>query len=306
MAARLIAAVEAVVHAEAEIAPGGGKADGILVLLVEEVGDTAVEGNAAAEVVAGGEIEAGVSRIAGEARAGTDVPDVEAVKIAVGADAGEVAGEVEVEAANGGVEPEITGVHGAAKKMIAGLLEGKSGRDGFEDASVVVGVVSFQDEPVIEMRFTGPIEAASAGGIDIEEELFVAAETDGIGRSLLLVDQIVKLVCKKSGGNAKTSGTEILIDSGVDGAAALGAQIGIAGVAGVGVKGFEDGGFLDALAVRNSGAGVSQKTLGIAERVDGADARDNAGTEIGVFLGAGSRAESETGERLAASGKKGG
>src|SRR5467141_354646 len=300
MAARLITAVEAVVHAEAEITAEGGKADGFLILLVEEVGDAAVERDAAAEVVAGGEIEAGVSRIAGEARAGTNVPDVEAVKIAVGAHAGEIAGKVEIDTAEGGVEPEVAGAHWAAKEMIARLLEGTGSSDCFQHAGVVVGVVSFQDEPVIEMRFTGPIEAASAGGIDIEEELFAAAETDGIGRPLLLVDQIVKLVGKKGSGNTEAIGAEILIDSGVDGAAALGAQIGIAGVARIGVEGFEDGGFLDALAIRNSGAGVSQKALGIAERVDGASAGHNACAEICIFFGASARAESETGERLPA------
>src|SRR4029077_7764672 len=64
-------------------------------------------------------------------------------------------------------------------------------------------------------------------------------------------------------------------------------------VARIGVKGFKDGGFFDALSVRNSGARVSQETLGIAEGIDGADAGHNARAEIGVFLGAGSGAEGE-------------
>src|ERR1700680_1812803 len=105
--------------------------------------------------------------------------------------------------------------------MIAGFLDSGSGGDRFENASVVEGVVSFQDEPVIQVRFAGPVETASAGSIDIEIQLFVAAKADGIGRTLLLVNQIAKLVCKNGGGKTKTISAEVLIDSGVDGVAAL-------------------------------------------------------------------------------------
>lgn len=299
-----VPAAEPIIHAQAEIAPKGGKADGFLILFVEKVGYATVDRDATDEIVAGGEIETSVAGIASDARAGTNVPSVDAVKIAVGANAGEVAGEVEVDAAKGAVEPKIAGVRWSPKEMIPRLLKGLSCADGFEDAGVVVGVVSFQDEPVIEVSFTGPIEAASAGSIDIEEQHFVAAKTNGIGRTSFLVDQIAELVCKKGGGNTKAIGAEILIDSGVDGAAALRAQRRIARVAGIGIEGFEDGGFLDALTVRDSGARVSQETLGIAERVDGANTRHDTSTEIRVGLGASTCAESEAGERLPASVKK--
>src|SRR4029077_3801999 len=106
---RLFPPAEAVVHAEAEIAAEGGEADGLLISLVEEVGDASVERDAAAEVVTGGEIETGVAGIASEA---------EAVEVAVGADAGEVAGEIEIDTAKGGVQPEVAGVHGSTEKMI--------------------------------------------------------------------------------------------------------------------------------------------------------------------------------------------
>jgi hypothetical protein len=66
------------------------KTNRVLILLVEEVGDAPVERKASVEVVACGDVETGVAGIAGEA---------EAVEVAVGADSGEIAGEIEVEPA---------------------------------------------------------------------------------------------------------------------------------------------------------------------------------------------------------------
>src|SRR5690242_5781855 len=140
----LIAAGAAIVEAEAKIAAEGGKADRFLILFVEKIGDAAVERKAAGEIVGGGEIETGIAGIAS---------DAEAIEIAIGADTGEIAGQVEVEAMKAGVQPEISGVHGTAKEMIAGLLDGRSGGDGFEHASVVVRIVSLEQKPVIDVGF---------------------------------------------------------------------------------------------------------------------------------------------------------
>ena len=59
----LISAGEGVAHAEHVIAPQRRVAEGILVLLVEEVQDTAREEQATRNVVAGGHVEAGVAGI---------------------------------------------------------------------------------------------------------------------------------------------------------------------------------------------------------------------------------------------------
>src|SRR5271157_1611471 len=87
-----VMAGELVAKAEAVIAAQGGIAEGVLILLVEEVGGAGGESEAARDVVIGREIEPGVARIARKA---------EAQEIAVGALPGEVAGEGSVEAAEG-------------------------------------------------------------------------------------------------------------------------------------------------------------------------------------------------------------
>ncbi len=258
-------------------------------MLVQEVGDAAVEGKATAEVVAGGEIEPGVTGIASDAKT---------IEVAVRADAREIGCQVEVEALKAGAQPEVAGVHGTAKKMIAGLLDGRGGDDGLEHAGVIVGIVTFQHEPVIEVGFAGPIHAAGARKIGVEVEHFMAAEADGVRRADRLVDQIAKLAGEVAGGNAETIPTDKLVDTDVERAAAFRAKRGIAGVAWIGCEGFENGGFLDALAVGNSGAGVSPEILGTAKSVNSSHARYNARAEIGVGFGASSGAEREARERL--------
>ncbi len=74
-------------EAKAEIAPQGGKADGVLILLVEEVGDVAGQGDASPKVVTSGEIEARVARVFKLGWSG---------EIAIGAASGEVSGEIRV------------------------------------------------------------------------------------------------------------------------------------------------------------------------------------------------------------------
>ena len=73
-----VSSSETVVEAETEIAAERREAEGVLVLLVEKVGDTASEGNATSDEIASGKIEARVAGI---------VSQTEAEKIAVGADA---------------------------------------------------------------------------------------------------------------------------------------------------------------------------------------------------------------------------
>src|SRR5258708_3453553 len=251
----------------------GVQTDRMLISIGKEVCDAALEGKATAEVVAGGEIETGVAGI---------VSDAQAVEVTVGADAGEIACQIKVDTPKAGAEPEVAGVHGATKKMIAGLLDSRCCADGFEDASVIVRIVSLQEKPVIQVGFAGPIHTASAGKIGIEIEHFVAVEADGVRGADLLVDQIAKLVGEVAGREAKAIGAEKLVDAKIEGAAAFRAQRRVARVARIGGKGFENGGFLNALAVRNSSASVSLGVLRTAESVDCNHTRDNACAQICV------------------------
>src|SRR5579864_6540868 len=88
---------EAVVQAYTDIAAQGGVADGVLVGVVEEVGGAGVERDAASNGVAGGNVEARVTGIAGQA---------EKEKITVGARTAEIAGEGERELAKRGEQGE--------------------------------------------------------------------------------------------------------------------------------------------------------------------------------------------------------
>src|SRR5258708_16544035 len=85
---------ETEVHAGAHVAAESGVAQSILIMLVEEISGAGVKRNAVANVVVGGDVEAGVAGIAGEA---------ESEKIRVGANAGEIAAYCYAEAAVGGV-----------------------------------------------------------------------------------------------------------------------------------------------------------------------------------------------------------
>ena len=59
----LVLASEAIVDSYANVAAQGWETDGVLILLVQDVGGAGVERNAAAEVVAAGDIEAGIAGI---------------------------------------------------------------------------------------------------------------------------------------------------------------------------------------------------------------------------------------------------
>src|SRR5579864_2233491 len=111
---RSVPAGEAIVEAEAVVAAKSGKADSLLVLLVEEIGHAAIEGNAPREEAAGRDVE---TRVAG-------IPvKAQPVKVAIRPRSSNVSINVEVEAAVVGVEPNVAGVHGASQEVIAGLLK---------------------------------------------------------------------------------------------------------------------------------------------------------------------------------------
>src|SRR6266850_7728576 len=146
MATKLVPTGKTVVEAETKIAAERGKADGVLILLVEEVGHAAREGDAARDEVAGCKIEARIAEV---------VRDAETEKIAVGADAGKVAGEIQIPAAIAGVEDEAAGVNRTAKKMIARKLDEIEGVRRFQDARIVVRIVAVDAEPAVEAEFAG-------------------------------------------------------------------------------------------------------------------------------------------------------
>src|SRR3979411_474018 len=77
---------EAVVHTYADVSAEGWKADGVLVLLVEEVRGACVQRNAATDVVAAGDVKARITGIAGEA---------EAEEITIGSPAGKISRQPE-------------------------------------------------------------------------------------------------------------------------------------------------------------------------------------------------------------------
>ena len=114
---RLVSASEAIFEAEAVVTTQGGKADGVLVLLVKKIGDATRERNTASDEITGGDVEARVARVAREAQT---------VEVAVPARAGEVSIDVEVEAAISGIKPHVAGVHGPPQEMIARLSGGGS------------------------------------------------------------------------------------------------------------------------------------------------------------------------------------
>src|SRR6266403_2167420 len=219
MATKLVPTGEMVVEAETKIAAERGKADGVLILLVEEVGHAAREGDAARDEVASCEIEA---RVAGIVR------DAETEKIAVGADAGKVAGEIQIPAAIAGVDDEAARVDRAAKKMIAWKLDGIEGVRRFQDARIVMRIIAVGAEPAAEAKFAGEIDAAGASEIGVE----VGASAGLAGRRGVEVeskaDEVAETVVKVGGGETQAVGGEELVDSGIVGLAALGAKRGIA------------------------------------------------------------------------------
>src|ERR1700682_178559 len=77
----LVSAAQVIVHADANVAAESRKANGILVLLVKEVGGPHIERKAASDAIAAGDVEA---RVAGITR------KPKAIEIAVGADPREI------------------------------------------------------------------------------------------------------------------------------------------------------------------------------------------------------------------------
>ncbi len=156
----LVPAGEAIAEAEAGIATERRITDGFLILLVEKIGDAAVEREAARKIITGGEVEARVTRIAG---------DAEAKEIAVGATAAEVAGDIEIEAAIVGVEPDVAGIHRAAQEMVSRGFRSIKGIGRDKDAAVVVGIVARQAKPMEEVHFGCDVDATSASEVRIKK-----------------------------------------------------------------------------------------------------------------------------------------
>src|SRR6266446_3445967 len=282
MATKLVPTGETVVEAEAEIAGERGKADGVLILLVEEVGHAASEGDAARDEVGGCEIEA---RVAGIVR------DAETEKIAVGADAGKVAGEIQIPAAIAGVDDEASGVDRAAKEMIARKLDGIEGVRGFQDTRIVIRIVAVDAEPAAEAEFAGKIDAAGASEIRVEvcaSAVLAGGSGCGIDGE---ADDVAEAIVEIGGGETQAVGGEELVDAGVVGLAALGAKRGIAGEAGIAAEGLFERGFLKALTVGKARARVAPKAFAVAEGVNDAGAGNDASAERSVGLGARAGAE---------------
>src|SRR5258708_51696 len=156
----LVPAAKAVVHAGAHVAAESGVAQSILIMLVEEISGAGVKRNAVANVVVGGDVEAGVAGIAGEA---------ESEKIRVGANAGEIAAYCYAEAAIGGVQSERAGIDGTPGQVVSGKLRKIESVGGGEDAAVVIGVVSRQVQPAPKSGFPCEVDSSGASEVGVEK-----------------------------------------------------------------------------------------------------------------------------------------
>src|SRR6202040_1193863 len=124
---------------------------------------------------------------------------------------------------------EAAGMDRAAKKMIAGKLNGVEGVGGFQNARVVVRVVAVDAEPPAKTEFAGEIEAAGASEVGVE----VSAGAERAARGGVEIggeaDKVAKAIVEIGGGEAQAVGGEELVDAGVVGLATLWAKGGIAG-----------------------------------------------------------------------------
>ena len=100
----LVVSVEGVAHSGAHIAAERGIAECVLILFVEKICGACVERDAVAYAVTAGQIEAGITGIAGETGTDTRRPESDAQEIAIGADASKVTAKGDVEAAEGGIQ----------------------------------------------------------------------------------------------------------------------------------------------------------------------------------------------------------
>ena len=169
-------------------------------MLVKKIGDAAGEGNAASDEIRSGDVEARIARIVSQA---------EAEEIAIGANAGEIAGEIQVPLAIGSIEDEASRVDGTAKKMISGHLNGIEGVGGFQDARVVMGVVAIKAEPTAKAQFARKIDAAGTGQIGVEIRagaLLAGGSCCGIESE---TDNVAEAIVEISGGESKALTGEI-------------------------------------------------------------------------------------------------
>src|SRR5262249_55492457 len=101
-----ISSGESIVEADAKLAAKRRVTEGILILLVEKIGHADIAAQAAAEIVAGGEIESRVAGIPGETGAEAHPVLPEAEEVAIRSRAGEISREIGVHPAKSGVQDE--------------------------------------------------------------------------------------------------------------------------------------------------------------------------------------------------------
>src|SRR6266704_23942 len=246
----LVPAAELVSHAGAHIASQRGKADGVLILLVEEVGSAGVEREATAHIKARRQVE---SRVAWVFKLGG------AGEIAVGATSGEISREIPVHSAPSNVDDQRSRMQRQAKKRIA-RFESRIGEriGGFENARVVIGIVPAKREPADGMGLHGKIHTAGAGKVSVEI-IARAKWTAGSNGARSKTDYIVKAIGEVISGETQPVGAQELLETKVVGAATFGAERGIARIAGIGGERLLEPGFLDALAVGGAQPSVSPK-----------------------------------------------
>src|SRR6267143_779895 len=282
MVTDLVPTGEAVVEAEAEIAAKRGEADGVLVLLVEEIVGARIERKALDHVVMRGDVKARVTGVAGEA---------EAEKIGVRANAGEIAANGHAEAAIRGMQCERTGVRRPPQKAVPRNFRWVKGIRRLNHRTVVVGVIPRQIQPARKPGFSGEIDSSRAGTVGIEiisKERGCARNGDIAGcegRAEGKTDDVVEVAGKVFGGQADAIVEQLLLDAGGPGLAGLGFQRWVAEVAEVVAVNLVETRLLDALPVENAIQRVAPKSLAVAQDQGCSNARNDARAEIGVGFG---------------------
>src|SRR5258708_14347110 len=265
-------------------------------MLVEEISGAGVKRNAVANVVVGGDVEAGVAGIAGEA---------ESEKIRVGANAGEIAAYCYAEAAIGGVQSERAGIDGTPGQVVSGKLRKIESVGGGEDAAVVIGVVSRQIQPAPKSGFPCEVDSSGASEVGVEKisevrrrawKFEVAVVVEECAE--LKADDVVEAAGKIFRGQTESVGEEFLLDAGGPRFAGFRFERWIAEIAEIVAEDLVEARLLDSLAVENAIQRIAPKSLAVAQNKGCSCARSNARAEIGIGFGA--AAESERKARMRA------
>ena len=174
-----------------------------------------------------------------------------------------------------------------------------------EDARVIVRVVAPNREPAEGTRFQREVDAAGASKIGVEKIARAewAARSDG-ARSK--TDHIAKAIREVIGGKTQLVGIEELLEADIIRAATLGAQRGVARIAGIGGKRLLETRFLDALAIGGAQASVSPKAFAVAQRQDSSGTRHDSRAETTIGFGAHAGVQRDAAVGLIAGVKKAG